>query len=112
MKYEDFISKREPFHFGPSGNEGFQVASLALPPVVVKDIPMATETKPSLFGIPIHEAHWVPENMGLLTAPCYCTPEERSTLAHIGKHVVILDFRTDEQRAADAEKYQGNSEAA
>lgn len=83
--------------------------SISLSPHLFKGVPtIKTEVEPKaeVFGIPVIEAAWMPEGMAMATTGCRCTIQDGMKPEHLNKHVTILDFRTDEQKRADAEKFK------
>jgi hypothetical protein len=78
------------------------IESLTLSARTLAGVPtVECEGPDRLYGFPLYVREWVPENMALMTSKCLCGPLERMRPHHLTKHIAILDFRTDEQRAAD-----------
>lgn len=108
MKFDDVSELYRQIQRERNYEPDLSFQSLSLPAFILDSIPtVKTEVQPEakLFGIPIREVEWMPEGMGMAETACHCTAADRLTDKHIGKHVVILDFRADGQKKADAEKY-------
>lgn len=101
MSFEELEGIYKQIQGGRSKSMDFDFASLTLSAHVVENMPtVETETQPeaNLWGIPIHTVDWMPEGFGMGVTACRCLPHERLQPSHIGKHVVVIDFRSEEEK--------------